>query len=194
MDRLVAFGCSNTFGQGLPDPSKLSWPQLLANKLDIECYNGGVLGASNKQIMNQVMTFPFRTTDVCIVMWSYLSRYTILDQEYGRYYTYQELNHDNQILPQMLDNRKSKYYYRYVYNETDHLNMTLHYINYTKLHLEKLNIKNYHTCCDELDTPLAFNIEFEKLRHEFPKGTDNSHPGIDAHAEVAERIYKRILL
>ena len=45
MDRLVAFGCSYTYGHGLPDcimakgragkrPSKFAWPYLLAKKLD----------------------------------------------------------------------------------------------------------------------------------------------------------------
>ena len=54
MDRLVAFGCSNTYGEGLPDcwvdkngdpsrtkagfhgpkPSKLAWPRLMANNMN----------------------------------------------------------------------------------------------------------------------------------------------------------------
>ena len=62
--RLVAFGCSQTWGSALPDVwgikenqtihergvSKYAWPKLLANKLDVECVNLGIAGASNKEI------------------------------------------------------------------------------------------------------------------------------------------------
>ena len=66
MNRLIAFGCSNTFGQALEDcwdyekndvgeyPSKLAWPSVLSKKLDLECHNHALPGASNKLIMNQI--------------------------------------------------------------------------------------------------------------------------------------------
>jgi hypothetical protein len=50
-DRLIAFGCSNTYGEGLedcwipefrkhgPKPSKVAWPQILADKMGRECVN-----------------------------------------------------------------------------------------------------------------------------------------------------------
>jgi len=59
--RLIAFGCSYTYGAGLEDcftppighgpiPSKFAWPQLVANELNMECINMSSSGASNKEI------------------------------------------------------------------------------------------------------------------------------------------------
>ena len=62
MDRLVAFGCSLTQGQDLPDnyksqyPSKFSWPQILANKLNLQCINLGKGGASSKEILYKMIS------------------------------------------------------------------------------------------------------------------------------------------
>ena len=49
IDRIVALGCSNTWGMGLPDiededfvgkvPSKLAWPVLVGNKLNLKREN-----------------------------------------------------------------------------------------------------------------------------------------------------------
>jgi len=77
---LFAFGCSHTFGYGLPDDemmlisnkgaqqffeptlpitfgkkynygSKLAWPQHLADKLNLTCYNYGFCGANSKEVV-----------------------------------------------------------------------------------------------------------------------------------------------
>ena len=89
MNRLIAFGCSNTFGQALEDcwnyekkdvgehHSKLAWPSVLSKKLNLECHNHALPGASNKLIMNQIISFPFAPNDTVVIMWSYLDRYHI---------------------------------------------------------------------------------------------------------------------
>ena len=206
MDRLVAFGCSNTFGQALPDcdvkfnqnqvltlPSRLAWPNKLAEMLNMEVHNAAIPGASNKQIMNQITTFPFRSTDTCVVMWSYSDRYTILDQPRNKYHNFQEINYSNQFLPQMVDtNKKIKNYYRYIYSRSDHLIMTAHYISYCRLYLESQNLPNFHTACEDISHPVVFSIEHAKIRGTFPKALDGSHPGEKAHMECARRIYKRM--
>ena len=92
--RLVAFGCSNTFGQALPDiwdhkknecifnqgPSKYAWPQLLANKLDIECVNISKPGASNKEIWYNIVNTEFKKNDIVIILWSHLNRYCFIQK------------------------------------------------------------------------------------------------------------------
>ena len=84
MNRLVTFGCSHTFGQALPDvwdskkeehlfhngASKYAWPQLLANKLNIECVNQGKPGASVKEIWYRVVNFDFQKEDIVIVLYT----------------------------------------------------------------------------------------------------------------------------
>ena len=47
MSRLITFGCSNTFGEGLHNAND-AWPVQLSNLLDIECIN---LGRSGNSLM-----------------------------------------------------------------------------------------------------------------------------------------------
>ena len=95
MSRLVTFGCSNTFGYALSDvwdykknipivdgpPSKYAWPQLLADKLDLECVNLGIPGASNKQIWHTIINTEFFETDIVIILWSWYNRWCVLDKK-----------------------------------------------------------------------------------------------------------------
>jgi hypothetical protein len=87
MSRLIAFGCSFTYGQGLPDckigenwsdfantPSLLSWPFLLGKKLDIPTINKGVPGASNTEILYHILNFEFEPRDKVVIMWSLPNR------------------------------------------------------------------------------------------------------------------------
>ena len=88
MSRLIAFGCSFTRGTALddvwdfknkcsifPQPSKYAWPQLLADKLDIECINLGKGGYSNKAIWHIIVNFDFKPSDIVFIHWSFLDRY-----------------------------------------------------------------------------------------------------------------------
>lgn len=215
MDRLVAFGCSNTYGQGLEDcywedyepnnetekfyPSKLAWPQLVADKLEISCHNASICGASNKLLMHQIISFPFLETDTVVIMWTHLDRYSLLRNDISDYrYWADESNYKHRTIGPWNKNVRDKNYYKFIYDEDDHRIMSNHYINYTNLHLEKLNISVLHTTC--IDTrhnsnvlhPLIFDVQHEELRHKYPKSLDQSHPGPEAHQEIANRIYKRM--
>ena len=60
MKKVKSFGCSFSFGTDLPDinnnqPSKLTWPALVANHLDLkyECYAVG--GCGNLQILENIL-------------------------------------------------------------------------------------------------------------------------------------------
>lgn len=91
MSRLIAFGCSHTFGVGLPDcynrkkrisgkyPSKLAWPQILADKLELKCINLGEGGSSNKKILYRILSFDFKQDDTVLVLWSYPIRTCIIE-------------------------------------------------------------------------------------------------------------------
>jgi len=88
MGRLVTFGCSYTYGSGLPDifvpgnqlypgahPSEFAWPQLLANKLGLKCLNLASAGSGNKEILYKIITSDFEADDLIIIMWSHFPRY-----------------------------------------------------------------------------------------------------------------------
>lgn len=102
MGRLIAFGCSNTFGQALPDvwdfnknkpvdktPSKYAWPQLLADKLNFECVNNGIQGNSPKDTWWLVMNFSFKDNDIVTILWPHIFRTTFFTEptaENNRWY------------------------------------------------------------------------------------------------------------
>jgi len=195
MNRLIAFGCSNTFGQALEDcwnyekkdvgehHSKLAWPSVLSKKLNLECHNHALPGASNKLIMNQIISFPFAPDDTVVIMWSYLDRYHI--------FTDPKKNCSTETIGHWHKNRRSITYYRQIYNENDHKIMTGHYIDYTALYLDKHKITNFHTTCDRnIRNSLVLDIDHDMVRREYPTGLDGSHPGPEAHKEMANRIYK----
>ena len=91
--RLVAFGCSHAYGVGLKDcwldirgpgdlpPSKLAWPQLMANFLNRKCINASKWGSSNREIWHRIVNFEFETDDIVLVQWTYPSRNCIIKQD-----------------------------------------------------------------------------------------------------------------
>ena len=99
MKRLIVFGCSNTFGEGLPDcgsqsnnwcgsePSKLAWPDKLAALMGIdEVVNFGLGGQGNKCILNYVIEKVASglinpDTDVVVILWSFFSRHCIFHDD-----------------------------------------------------------------------------------------------------------------
>lgn len=100
MTRLIAFGDSVTYGQGLEDcngpnftpgpvPSKFAWPQILADILNIQVVNNSLSGVSNLHILWRLLNFKFQSNDLCIVQWTHFGRtpltkltYKHLDKEW----------------------------------------------------------------------------------------------------------------
>lgn len=101
--KLVAFGCSHTFGWGLPEydyhnmwqdlytgkarpnvAPQLAYPNLLAEKLGLECDNRAVPGASCKEIMLHILEHKFNPTDTVTVAWTIPSRYCIVRDDVPR--------------------------------------------------------------------------------------------------------------
>lgn len=92
---ILAFGCSQTFGDGLPDtpknlgekrtsPSQYSWPAKLGSILSDEVINYGFCGASIKTIANlsilktkEFIDKNLSTNLKVFILWGYLNRGTI---------------------------------------------------------------------------------------------------------------------
>jgi hypothetical protein len=94
--RLVAFGDSVTYGQGMEDcnepnfapgpiPSRFAWPQLLADKLNIQVINNSLSGISNLHMLWRILNFEFQPNDICVVQWTHFGRtpLTRLTYEYN---------------------------------------------------------------------------------------------------------------
>lgn len=83
--RLVASGCSMTYGHGLQDcfippvnpgkvASKLAWPSITAKLLGRECINVSRPGGSNANIIKSILEIDLKKTDTVTILWSFLTR------------------------------------------------------------------------------------------------------------------------
>ena len=100
--RLITFGCSYTQGIGLDGgtfqdheyyrspqdvilyikpASILAWPQLLADKLNLECVNLGRGGSSPKFTLQMIKEFQFQPSDTVIIQWPAGSRKVVWAEE-----------------------------------------------------------------------------------------------------------------
>lgn len=195
-NRLVAFGCSYTFGHWLPDamdcegPCSLhSWPFKLAEMLNIKnVENKGVSGASNKEILYQIQNFDFYNTDIVVVLWSYLERDCIITE--------------NRIVQGYPNSNKNNTWYfdKLEYGTYDGYYQMWTYINYAKMFFDKIGIENYHFSIDEEYTqnPPAFNevnVHTSGIYHiteDFPLAPDGLHPGLEGHEQIAKNIKEKI--
>lgn len=90
MSRLIAFGDSSTKGEGLKDVwdrriqetryhtdllwSRKSWPQLLADRLNMTCVNLAQGGMGNREIAKHCWEFQFQPTDTVCILWTFSER------------------------------------------------------------------------------------------------------------------------
>ena len=81
MHRLVAFGCSNTYGEALENPQEQAWPSVLAEMLNYECVNLSYPGSSPRYVIYKMQKFNFRKTDIVVVLWPEVSRYCCIQED-----------------------------------------------------------------------------------------------------------------
>jgi len=190
--RIIAFGCSYTYGHGLADcleedkltqgpaPSKLAFPLLLEKKLNCKSINLGKSGNSNKEIWHDVLNFKFQEHDIAIITWTYFSRFCIIKSDSIR-----------RINPWK---EEEKLFYMNYSNRHDMVLDFYGRLNHVNSYLNNIGIKNYNFVIEhpDLETPswgqTSVLGKFEML----DKADDNCHPGVISHAEFADNIYKII--
>ncbi len=200
MRRLVAFGCSCTFGTGLDDclpdpvtnkscadPSNLAWPKLIADKLNLGCVNNGKSGISNKGIWHKLTDYDFKQGDIVLVMWTNIDRTSIIKE--------------NKLINigAWGEDPVSKWYYRMMYNDNDHKIDTDLRIAHASSFLSNLGINHYHLSVDSIiykkmskDTNFL-NIEpFRHFAMPYELAPDNNHPGKEVHIAYAEKIMNEL--
>lgn len=191
--RIIAFGCSYTYGYGLPDcladdkvspgpiPSELAFPSLLAKKLNCNYINLGKSGNSNKEIWHDIVNFNFQKDDIAIVTWTYFSRFCIIKP-----------NSIKRINPWIED---SKSYYMNYSNRHDMILDFYSRLNHINFYLDSLNIKNYNYVIEELDkdTPTWSRANILGLFEMLDKAGDNCHPGTLSHNKFTEQIYNEVI-
>ena len=161
MQRLVTFGCSLTYGEGLkdcwvpvnnimregPEPSNYVWPKLVGDRLNLKLLNRGKSGASNKFIWHQMLQTNLNQEDTVVFLWTFHNRTCFFEHS----------DKHLRIMFQDIDNKEqsaerrqaAKFYFKHIYQEYDSVIEMWNKINYSKLHLDKLNIKNHHFILDK---------------------------------------------
>jgi len=210
MTRLVTFGCSNTFGVALPDvwdykkqqqinehgPSKYAWPQLLADRLNLECVNLGIPGASNKEIWHTIVNIEFHQTDIVIILWTWYDRWCVLDKKQNNYEITQSFT--THKLPYTTYDMVLDFYLRCNHIETllkDKVKIIKHGTQQvlpenpqSLMYDSNINIvPNWNKIINFL------NVSFAHIRLNCPVALDNIHPGPEAHKIFATAIYADIL-
>ena len=166
---LITFGCSHTYGTGLPDcwngkshgpiPSKFAWPAKLKENVNFKSVNNRSLpGSSNKMIAKEIIEYPnYTKQSVVVVLWSNFSRVTIYENENDRMHMLTHMikkSHINKF-PKVwwqwhsngdVDDfkRKIKTYYEDFYQEFDAIFDQMIRMNYIHAFLSNKGIKNFH--------------------------------------------------
>ena len=213
MSRLVTFGCSHTYGHGLEDciiennlpgpvASKFAWPNQLGTMLGLETINLSRPGASNLEILYNILKFDFQEKDVAVVLWTEHSRDLIFAK------TDRALNYNLDFFPIGTWMTKENEgidveAWLSIHTDYDLLVRSFMYIHHAEKHLENKKIKNYSFFLNAKNilnqTPnfLTFNnllnVELWDIMFSLhDKALDGCHPGPVAHIKIAEEIYKHI--
>lgn len=189
--RIIAFGCSYTFGHGLSDcladdkitqgavASKLAFPSLLAMKLNCEYINLGKSGNSNKEIWHDILNFKFHDNDIAIITWTYYSRFCIIKPN-----TVQRINPWNE---------RDKLFFMNYSNRNDMILDFYTRLNHINTHLQNIKTFNYVIeDCKDFD-PVWNTVNILGLFKKIDEADDNCHPGEKSHARFAEEIYTHII-
>lgn len=202
MARLVTFGCSYVYGYGLSDcykhssdnPSKLGWPNMLADRIGYECLNKAIPGAGNFEILITLLDTPLEPDDIVIIGYSYFSRYDryrlISKSGNGKTIANNRQEHKNMIL-NMVDNSN--------YEEKNYWDNWLA-IQHGELYLKNKGVKflcfqNIEDSIKELK-PISLvhltNFWYEGSLVHIDSALDNRHPGIESNKLQCNKIYSKL--
>lgn len=192
MERLIAFGCSLTFGHGLPDcftppdhpgskHSNLAWPSILAKYMNRKCINMSTPGSSNKRIWHNVINFDYQETDIVFILWSFTDRTAILHKTH-----ISDIGHWVEGT-----------YYNDYYDQHDAEIMSSLFVNHANLFLKSKNIKVYNLVFSKNDLSILnfhnYKVDYipvyiSKLKEKYPKALDNRHPGLECQEVFSKKI------
>ena len=182
-NRLVAFGCSHTYGHGLSDCYKHSnqfledyrhpgdsvsqhaWPSQLAKIMKIASVdNNGCPGASNKEIWKRIIDFKFKKDDIVFINWTHIERFCFFkDTADDTGSCWNETN----AIHLGSDSKLAKWYFKNAYSDTDGLIDLFLRIDHARRYLDDIKVKHFHTffnlpAIDEEYVPRALNGDYYK--------------------------------
>lgn len=207
--RLIAFGCSFTYGHGLEDcfippdragqfPSAYAWPVLLSRRLFRFCVNKSYPGNSNKAIWWNIVNFEYEPEDIVVVLWSLPTRDCVIEQDSTHPRSLRSL------FPLYDHHTNGKHYRKWLFNDNafseldfkieSHLS-----ISHADAYLKSKNIKVYHLLhrkenYDPFPKWQTTKFETREFYGETwsDLGLDGNHPGPKSHKQLADDLYKII--
>lgn len=203
MTRLVAFGCSHTYGDGLPDcvawndgkqvagtaSSKHVWAQLLADKLGIECVNLSEPGSSNYRICMKIINHAWQNDDIAVILWSYPQRDTLINDD-GKFFD---------VRPILMSDMTVRKYFELHSNNDMQLKTWMHH-DHAALFLAHNNIAFVMGSITEWNSIGWTGKDYRRVsRHSFNRdewldvALDNGHAGPLTHAAWAEEFYESFM-
>jgi hypothetical protein len=203
MSRLVLFGCSLTYGNGLPDcatpdgspgpsPSKMVWGELLGERLACPVVNRSLPGSSNQLILDRILNFEFENEDRVIVLWSFFTR--------GLLYLKDEICN---IGPWQETDIAKRYYE--LHDDNDLYMTSLHAIHYADCYLKDKKITTTHFGLAKYggNNPIAItgkepnwfttNVNLLKLSSFYLDMGLGFHPGPKSQYKICDYIEKVII-
>lgn len=212
---LVAFGCSHTYGQDLPDncgfkhPSNYAWPKLLADLLGKTCVNLGNPGASPKEVSHIITCYKFESkkTPTVIIQWPNIDRWCILPNRehrprinmlpraFGK--DFPQIYYDALGITRERYQNILNFYYSEIHHEYDSSFDLVTHMCFIDSYLRKKGIIPIHlipqhykieTVHKELIKELAVKYYNWKQHFQVDLALDQSHPGVESHKLFAKNI------
>jgi hypothetical protein len=195
MSRLITFGCSYTYGEGLSDclnpeinrradfPSKFAWPSLLGKKLNKEVINLGRPGCSNRYIANEILNTSIEKDDLVVVLWTHANRSTIFAQGPD----------ESQNLHPRKNDKTNRAYFKHIYNPYNCFLESCHSIHYSNLYLSSKEVTIYNfQIKPRLSMPAYATPKWNTVDvisqdlYYVDIANDGDHPGIESQKLIAQ--------
>jgi len=200
MSRLIAFGCSHTYGHSLEDchiepnmpgplPSQFAWPQLLANRMNTTAINNSLSGTSNLHILWRILNFKFNQDDICVVQWTHFGRTPLT-----------RLTYDSLEKEWLADNYDKALMLQIEETQPEHLGLRNYLImHHAYMYLTLNKIKHiFISSTDDLiryKIPPALSISTLREKIKFTRldlALDKQHAGPKSHVLLAYLLYNTI--
>lgn len=208
MKRLVTSGCSFTYGKGLDDPSRESWPSRLAEMSTLDCVNLGENGMGNEYCLSSIINYfslhPNHINDsVVVICFSSYSRIEFFNSQRQEVFTSRPLlNTDLDFINKFRQEYFNEEYYFERYLRTIILLQT--YLKFNKIpyimfeafdHVDfKRLLKGNRICAlfkqiDKSNWIKFGSSNFKKMTAHM-EFQDDGHPAASAHNLMAEILYE----
>ena len=181
MRRLVAFGCSFTYGVGLEARSE-AWPIQVGKSLGYKVENIGIPGASNLEILTNILRFKFNSTDVIVIMWTVPYRELVFTKKWWEQVgLWSKGEHARRFLKQ---------------EELDFTMKSWIYMQHADLYLKSQKVKyiHYPAAPEQLlehkpDFIYISNLFLTRTK-KIDEASDKKHPGPKSHKKQATEIVR----